>query len=224
MRYRKGAKRVKFNDPKEKSAPQSSSDVSLDNIIKQEQQEEEDNENIYDSESIQNKLYVSLDDTRTSKDGTPDSRANATSIESPQKDTLENPVLFEQIIKEEEELTENPFASKRLQNDHDFTMDDYRTSKDVTFESWLVAEPSKTAKTDAPGKPTKSSSPVVDNNEAALKAIAEEIRSLNETTKDAKESILAMGSRICLLLEKGLEERQKHNALLAKLLEKNVNE
>jgi len=68
-------------------------------------------------------------------------------------------------------------------------------------------------------KPTKeeTSSDCFENS-ASLKEIAGELRALNETTKAATKSIMSMAAKVCELMERGLEERQQHNALLKKLL------
>jgi len=68
-------------------------------------------------------------------------------------------------------------------------------------------------------KPTKeeTSSDCFENS-ASLKEIAGELRALNETTKAATKSIMSMAAKMCELMERGLEERQQHNALLKKLL------
>ncbi|XP_016923688.3 uncharacterized protein [Drosophila suzukii] len=55
-------------------------------------------------------------------------------------------------------------------------------------------------------------------NSATLKEIAGELRALNETTKAATKSIMSIAAKMCELMERGLEERQQHNALLKKLL------
>nr|XP_016995078.2 uncharacterized protein LOC108055991 [Drosophila takahashii] len=50
-----------------------------------------------------------------------------------------------------------------------------------------------------------------------LQEIADELHALNKTAKSAAQSI----AKMCALMERGLVERQKHNALLMKLLDKN---
>ncbi|XP_016964538.2 uncharacterized protein LOC108034211 isoform X2 [Drosophila biarmipes] len=66
--------------------------------------------------------------------------------------------------------------------------------------------------------PTEETSYDSSEDAASLKEIAGQLRALNETTRSATKSIMSMAARMCDLMERGLEERQQHNALLKKLL------
>ncbi|XP_034475482.1 uncharacterized protein LOC117782568 isoform X2 [Drosophila innubila] len=67
--------------------------------------------------------------------------------------------------------------------------------------------------------PAQLSTLVAEEN-ATLKLISNELRDLNTTAKSGVEAILAMGQQMCTLMQQQLEERQRHNAILEKLLEK----
>ncbi|KAM8713261.1 hypothetical protein ACLKA7_013555 [Drosophila subpalustris] len=67
---------------------------------------------------------------------------------------------------------------------------------------------------------SRNSSKETRKETATLKQISDELRALNATTKSGVEAIVAMGQQMCTLMQQQLEERQRHNALLENILEK----